>query len=168
MTQTEIESKATFRGTEYDDSLGNGYNTNDIFDGGLGNDTLYGGEGSDTYLFDIGDGQDTISDYGYDGETDIIIFDKIVAKDTIAFFRDGSDLHITYGDADRIAVFNQDTSGIEKMQINEGPFLTDGDINTLIQQMTAYAADRGISMTTVDDVKKNQELMGMVMNAWHQ
>lgn len=34
---------------------------NDILEGGKGNDELNGGEGNDLYLFNLGDGQDTIS-----------------------------------------------------------------------------------------------------------
>ncbi|MDD5007346.1 MAG: hypothetical protein PHC68_02960, partial [Syntrophorhabdaceae bacterium] len=73
-----------------------------------------------------------------------------------------------YGNTDHITVLNQDTTGIEKVQLSNDLFLTDSDINLLIQQMTAYANSNGISLTTVDDVKNNQELMGMVVSAWHQ
>ena len=41
----------------------NGGDGNDLLDGGSGNDKLYGGAGDDTYIFDLGHGKDTISDY---------------------------------------------------------------------------------------------------------
>ena len=37
---------------------------NDTLNGGLGNDTLNGGYGDDTYIYNKGDGADTITDYG--------------------------------------------------------------------------------------------------------
>ncbi|MDM3860443.1 MAG: hypothetical protein PT118_11490, partial [Aphanizomenon gracile PMC644.10] len=52
-----------------------GGNGNDIIDGGAGNDTLNGGYGNDIYIFNKGDGQDTISDYDpTSGNTDTIRF----------------------------------------------------------------------------------------------
>jgi Ca2+-binding RTX toxin-like protein len=150
---------------------------NELFYGGIGNDTLIGRGGNDTltgeggndnYQFSIGYGSDIINDTGTDVGTDIINFSRLVSKDTIAFFQNDSNLHIVYGNTDSINVLNQDATGIEKMQLNNGLFLTNTDINLVIQQMTAFADSSGIQLTSVDDVKKNQELMGMVVNAWHQ
>ena len=39
--------------------------------GALGNDTLIGGNGSDTFVFRMGDGQDVIQDQGY-SSTDVL------------------------------------------------------------------------------------------------
>ena len=41
---------------------------NDILTGGAGNDTLTGGAGNDTYIFNLGDGVDTINDLSLTGE----------------------------------------------------------------------------------------------------
>ena len=49
-------------GDEGDDLL-EGDSGNDLLEGGSGNDKLYGGAGDDTYIFDLGHGKDTISDY---------------------------------------------------------------------------------------------------------
>ncbi|MEN3746113.1 calcium-binding protein, partial [Sphingomonas sp. HF-S3] len=57
----------------------------DILSGGTGNDTLYGGAGDDVYHFDLGDGQDVISEYGEGGSgTDKLVFGTgISASDVI-------------------------------------------------------------------------------------
>ncbi|NIJ39525.1 Ca2+-binding RTX toxin-like protein [Sphingopyxis panaciterrae] len=47
----------------------------DILTGGLGNDNITGGAGNDSYYFNLGDGQDYISDYTNDVATSL---DKIV------------------------------------------------------------------------------------------
>jgi Ca2+-binding RTX toxin-like protein len=145
-----------------------GGNGNDWLHGGRGNDHLDGGAGGDAYLFNLGDGLDTIADRGNDASTDYISFGDTIAKDTIAFFQEGGDLHIAYGGTDYITVLNQDTEGMEKVQATNGWYLTDAEINAVIQQITAYSADHGLSLTSVDDVKNNQDLMGIIVNAWHQ
>ncbi len=48
---------------EFTDTLSGGAG-NDILEGGAGDDELNGGEGADTYLFNAGDGTDTITDDG--------------------------------------------------------------------------------------------------------
>lgn len=185
MTQAEIEKGVIVRGVDEGDCLSGfdagevfdsaagddyvyGYGGNDTIIGGIGNDYLDGGEGSDTYFFNKGDGQDRICDTGYDGETDTIVFDHTVLKQTVAFFRSGSELSIAYGDADYITVLDQDAAGIGKVQISGGFCLTDADINAIIQQITTYGDSNGISLTSVDDVKGNREVMNIIANAWHQ
>ncbi|MDD5244819.1 MAG: calcium-binding protein, partial [Syntrophorhabdaceae bacterium] len=149
-------------------SAGIGNDLDNIITGNDMNNYLMGGAGGDTYKFSIGNGSDIVNDAGLDGASDRILFTDTVSRETIAFFQDDTILHISYGNTDHITVLNQDTTGIEKVQLSNDLFLTDSDINLLIQQMTAYANSNGISLTTVDDVKNNQELMGMVVSAWHQ
>ncbi len=185
MTRAEIESMAVVRGTDEDDCL-SGFDTGEVFDAATGNDYIYGyggndtiaagigsdyldgGDGSDTYRFSSGDGSDTISDTGYDGAFDSIGFANTVSRENIAFFRNDTTLHIAYGGTDCIAVFDQDTTGIERIQTSEGLFLTADDINALIQQITAYAANNGLALTSAYDVRNNNELMSIIVNAWHQ
>ena len=50
-------------GSRYDDTL-TGNNQDNILRGGEGADTLTGGAGEDTYVFNLGDGTDTITDDG--------------------------------------------------------------------------------------------------------
>ena len=76
----------------------NGNIGNDIITGGVGNDILSGDEGEDTYVFNEGDGTDTINDMA--GDTMTVQFDGsgYVASDFISngvFARDGRNLVIT-------------------------------------------------------------------------
>jgi Ca2+-binding RTX toxin-like protein len=68
---------------------------NDILDGGTGNDTLQGCQGDDTYLFNRGDGQDTI--IGINGSytnlgSDTIQFGAGISAGDVEFVRDGMNL----------------------------------------------------------------------------
>ncbi|MDP1612945.1 MAG: VCBS domain-containing protein [Sulfuritalea sp.] len=62
---------------------------NDLLSGGSGSDALRGGEGDDTYLFQTGDGQDTVTDaLG----SNAIALGAGLTLDAIVFTRQGSDL----------------------------------------------------------------------------
>ena len=63
----------------------------DTIIGNGGDDQLYGGDGSDTYVYAIGDGNDTIIDLNeYDSGTNRIEFTDLLASD-VEFVFDGSD-----------------------------------------------------------------------------
>jgi ABC-type branched-subunit amino acid transport system substrate-binding protein len=126
------------------------------------------------YLFNLGDGNDTITDVGDTATqyTDKIIFGADVSKDDLAVFMSGTDLAIDYGTIigqDKIVVLGQASSStaIEKIQLSDGTYISNTDVNQLIQTMTAYALGHGIQMTSVNDVKNNQDLMNLVAGSFH-
>ncbi len=102
--------------------------------GGAGNDRLQGGEQADTYLFDRGDGQDTISDwdYGGRGSVDRVVFGSGIAASDITASRSGSNLVLKIADpanpaaTDQITIENWDnaTYRIEQAQFADGTSLT--------------------------------------------
>ena len=78
----------------------NGGAGDDTLIGGLGNDTLYGGLGNDVYVFNRGDGFDTVyDDYGsspaQNAGSDVLSFGAGVAKSHLAFSLSGADLVIS-------------------------------------------------------------------------
>jgi len=78
--------------TDGDDTI-YGFYRPDTLDGGLGNDYLSGGEDSDTYLFDLGDGNDTIEDNQTNVLTDSIDtlrFGAQIAPADVLLARDGA------------------------------------------------------------------------------
>lgn len=139
---------------------------NDLLIGGAGGDELYGGTGNDIYKMDIGDGIDTISD---DAGNDTIQLGSHVSKDNLAFFVDSNDtLFIDYGenyaDQDRIEILNHNTNVIETIEVGDLSISND-TINQIIQDMSAYATDNGITISSVEDVKNNADLMNLISNA---
>ncbi len=78
-----------------------GNSGNDIIYGGQGNDTLYGDAGDDVYIWNLGDGFDTIDD---SANNDTISFGKGITYEDLRFSGSGNDL--------RILVKNNPTQGL--------------------------------------------------------
>ncbi|MDD3597206.1 calcium-binding protein, partial [Sulfuricurvum sp.] len=134
--------------------------------------------GNDTYVFNLGDGHDTIYDYDrnytnysyYNAGNDTIRFGEGIDESSVAFYMNGSNLVLSYGDNDLITITNQSVTNnaIEKFTLSDGNYLTSNDINVIIQSMNAYATDHGITIDSMDTVKNNQDLMNIVAAGWHQ
>ena len=145
-----------------------GSNGNDILIGGTGDDVLEGGAGDDIYIFNTGDGVDTINETsGYDR----ILFESGVDLDDVALFRNGNHLEIGYGTTDKITVTNHFVNNnykIDEVELFDGHFLTSADIDAIIQQMSAYAVQEGITISSLDSVRQNEDLMTIVSSSWQQ
>ena len=105
-----------------------GFSSADIIDGGVGNDILRGGDDSDIYIFESGDGQDEIRDGGF-FDTDVLSFTDYVQADA-TFSRgidNNSDLIITFVGGDQVIVRNT-LSGNNADQVEEIQF-TDNTLN---------------------------------------
>lgn len=111
LTLTGTEAANTLRGSVLDDVLtglgGNetliGNAGEDQLVGGLGDDILSGDEGDDTYVFNLGDGIDTIYDEVVSGEPNRILFGAGITVGDLAVAQNGTTLTITVGsNGDRI------------------------------------------------------------------
>lgn len=104
VVDTADEGGDVLDGGAGDDQLhGNG--GDDILFGGPGNDTLVGGAGRDLYVFNKGDGTDTIVDTpagADDPGASVLVLGEGVSRDSIKF-RTGS-LHVDLGDGDGVHV----------------------------------------------------------------
>ena len=68
---------------------------NDFVDAGIGNDTLYGGNGQNNFNFDHGDGNDVLYIGNKNTDTDYIALQN--ANKVLSAVRKGNDVLITYG-----------------------------------------------------------------------
>ncbi|MDI6728498.1 MAG: calcium-binding protein [Thermodesulfovibrionales bacterium] len=108
----------------------------DYLDGGKGNDILIGGFGSDTYIFNRGDGEDTIGEEDWNGiDTDVVKLGEGITKDDIVISRQGFNLAINIKDtADRIIIADwfdiQSTSKVERFEFADGTAITANDIDS--------------------------------------
>ncbi|MGH8107286.1 MAG: calcium-binding protein, partial [Arenimonas sp.] len=82
----------------------NGDNGNDTLTGGLGNDSLSGGYGADSFVFNRGDGVDTIYDYGNATDVDRLVLGSGIALSDIRLNRVGNDLVLILGSGDQVTL----------------------------------------------------------------
>jgi len=93
-----------------------GTNLKDRITGGLGNDVLRGGAGDDTYVFNLGDGSDTIYDETVFGEANRIVFGAGIAQSDLSFARDEAARTLTIqvgSGSDRLVLENFDPTGFD-------------------------------------------------------
>ena len=150
----------------------------DNLNGGGGNDYLRGDLGNDTYYFNLGDGKDTITDTTFsfcswrgsvDGGDDTIRFGEGIDKEDVTFLMQCGNLSIKYGDEESVVIVGQgnDAGAIERFELSDGSFMTSDDVENIIQQMSAYAKDHGMHLSSISSIEKNADLMQIVSSGWH-
>ena len=137
----------------------NGSTSKDLIIGSKGDDVLSGGYGDDTYVFNLGDGKDTIGEkydngYGtpYSNEsygTDKIVLGAGIVKEDIYFSRSGLELTIHFRnsleDSIRIAYqYGYISNRIETLQFADGTTLDISDSNNLTFEYYGTNGDDGI------------------------
>ncbi len=134
-------------GTTGDDVI-SGSNFAETLDGREGNDTLFGGDGGDSYKFDAGYGQDVIIDRRMRASwndrrgvripvDDIVLFGGGITRDNIVFTKDGTDLLISItGRTDTLRIRNQfrdAEDGVELFKFHDGSTIKISDVEELLQ-----------------------------------
>ena len=80
----------------------------------------------------------------------------------------GDDLYIVYGERDDIKVNSQNSKhNIERVELSDGSYLTNDDINRIIQSVNSYISEKGLDIRSDYDIRKYDELMQIATNAWH-
>ncbi|WP_275054605.1 calcium-binding protein [Comamonas testosteroni] len=84
-----------------------GNSGNNVLTGGLGSDFLSGGAGNDIYVFNAGDGQDTIDNTDVVGALDTLRFGAGIAESDVLAFKYGDSLFLKIrGTTDQVAISN--------------------------------------------------------------
>ena len=118
-----------------------GFSGNDTLNGGLGNDTTYGGSGNDTYIYNRGDGLDTIydKDGSYNaGDSDILLLGEGIIQDDLIIKYDGNNIIVALKEnaiifedlSDKITIINwgKNNNSIEIIKFNDGSILNKNDM----------------------------------------
>lgn len=98
--------------TGSNDSETYGSDAQDFYYGGKGNDTLYGNSSNDQYYFDLGDGNDVITEGYYFSTTwrwsagDELVFGAGITADNISYTKVGDDLLVNVSLADSVTIKN--------------------------------------------------------------
>lgn len=53
------------------------------------------------------------------------------------------------------------------MVLKAGKYLFHYDVNQIIQNTSSYASSHGITLTSIDTVKNNANLMNLITTVWH-
>jgi Ca2+-binding RTX toxin-like protein len=120
----------------------------DILNGGLGNDILRGGVGDDTYIFNRGDGLDTLSDSDATAGNKDTVQVGVDPLDLI-FTRSGAKLTLDfYGSTDALTVqawYGGSANQTEVIRAANGSTLLNTEVERLIQDMASFSVRTGLT-----------------------
>ncbi|MEM7683452.1 MAG: calcium-binding protein, partial [Pseudomonadota bacterium] len=132
-----------------------GSNFAEVLDSRSGNDLLQGGDGGDTYLFDVGYGEDIIVDTRVRASwldrkgifvpvDDVVVFGDDITQANAVFTKDGNDLVISVLERpDTLRIRNQFLdldNGVERFEFIDGSFLSIADVE---EQLNIEGGNRG-------------------------
>ncbi len=146
------------------------YAGDDTIHGCRGNDVIYDYGGSDVFEFCEYSGRDAI----YNKNKNLTDFDTIrlsgnINKNQVAFFEDGSDLMLRYnpGQEIRVKYYNLPGRNIDKVEIaQDGSYLTDADINSIVSDLAMYQADNGKEFNSAEEVANDPDAMNLIAAYW--
>jgi len=121
-------------GYDSDDVLEGGVGE-DVLTGGMGNDLLRGGAGRDAYVFNRGDGMDTIEDTIEAGVGNIINFGAGLTREDVSITVEGKDMLVHYGQGDSVRITNYAPSGKHQGTVIDTLEFADGTDVTLREFM---------------------------------
>ena len=138
---------------------------NDTLIGGQGKDSLRGGEGDDVYIFNKGDGEDTVCDVN--GKADEIRLGH--ESIGVVFERVNNDLHVRMpGSIDAITIsswYSGDNYKIETFKSATGNTITHTQIENLIQAMSSFQKDTGMTWEQALTTQPSQ-VQAIVQEYW--
>ncbi|MBL1146194.1 MAG: tandem-95 repeat protein [Proteobacteria bacterium] len=173
-TSDILTSIENIRSSAFDDTL-TGNDIANKLEGGKGTDTITGGLGRDTFVFNTGDGADTVKDYLLD-QLDWIQFKNVSDESGLSTSRisnegttdpAGTDLLIDYGNGDTVQVENFFPSQERSERIlmvqfegaDEPVAVTIGE-NGAIVDVENIASQGGAGGAVINGTQFNDSLMG--------
>lgn len=140
---------------------------NDILQGGKNDDRLEGDAGNDTYLFNLGDGNDRIYDsFG----KDTLKLGQDIAKQDLWFSRTGRDLTVqVLGQQDSITIegwYNIIPRRIETIQSADGAYLDVKAVQQMVQAMANFAPQQASGLSVVEQMQAYSQHIVAVNNVW--
>ncbi|MDP2810697.1 MAG: hypothetical protein Q8O34_11165 [Rhodocyclaceae bacterium] len=153
-TAIAFHGNDTLDGGDGDDILV-AHGGNDVLSGGLGMDTLGGGAGDDTYIFNAGDGWDTVIDGN--GMNAIVLgagLDPSAMTVSQGLGDDGQRyLDLDFGNGDVISIRNGELGSIREIRFADGTVLNHDDVVRYLPNLDATGTDaaESLSGTAGDD-----------------
>ncbi len=136
--------------------------------GGPGNDVLNGGSGNDTYIYNIGDGSDTIYETG---GNNTVAFGQGISDNQLWFAQQGNNLVIDdIGTSDKITVQNWYSGSSNQIQTftTAAGLKLDTQIAQLVSAMATFSANNpGFDPTQASQMPADTNLQNTIAAAWH-
>jgi Ca2+-binding RTX toxin-like protein len=127
----------------------------DVLIGGKGDDTMVGGAGRDTYIYNLGDGVDTVFDDDTGPERSVLVFGEGVSKDAIKLRKGSLLLDLGNGDGIHIEKFNADdplgTPSVGSFNFADGSSLSWGELLARGFDLDGTEGDDTILGTGIED-----------------
>lgn len=148
LDREEIAAQAWRRGTDGDDTLV-GARVSEIFEAGLGDDLQRGGQGSDSYRYSLGDGNDRIEESGAYADVDSLLFTDLTAEQVTVTRGSGTYADITFtidATGETVTVARGaagPTSGLERVVFADGETW---DAGQLLNQAVIMGTEAGESL----------------------
>jgi Ca2+-binding RTX toxin-like protein len=157
-----IDDIVGFGETEYHVQLTPDEGPSNLLHGGAGNDTLVGGEGHDTYLYDFGDGTDVVVDESVAGYTNSLNFGFGIEMDDVTLNRSNDDLLVWLSDTaldevgpdgtttptptptHSLAIVVRDyflDGGVDKITFQDGSEIIDDEIDSVLEELNPVMQD---------------------------
>lgn len=141
-----------------------------ILSGNAGDDTLYGGDGSDTYRFGRGDDLDRIINLGADTRTmDAVQFGSGITGQDLWFSRAGADLKVSVvGGKDAVTIdkwFTNPSTQVDRFQLADGKALASRDVQLLVDAMSAFKVTDAALVEALP-ANVTQALDGVIAAVW--
>jgi len=149
--RTQILGNAWIRGTSASETL-QGSGDPDRFDGGAGDDILIGDNNSDTYLYGVGSGNDTVRDQSFYTGTDVLQLSGLNAAN-MQFTRSGNDLFVKIiSSGEQVKVENQfNGGGVEQVLFADS---TTWDRNQILDAAWIRGTSSGETITGTSSADK--------------
>ncbi|WP_457279434.1 calcium-binding protein [Polaromonas sp. P5_D5] len=132
------------------------YSSDNVFEGGTGNDTMTGSYWTDTYRFNLGDGQDTIIETQTNNNiTDKLVFGGGIAVSDISALRSGNDLVFSHvNGVDKVTAkdwFVSAGNQLESIEFADGTVWTGAAVTAAALIVTGTAGDDVMTGTVMND-----------------
>ena len=150
----------------------NGNAANNLITGGQGSDLLMGGAGNDQYLFNVGDGSDTITENTNEGTDTLKLGAGILVLNT-QLARNGSNLTLNFGNGDSVTItgyFSGNASGgrIENIVFADGTSWNFAAVAAQVPFLGTEAADNingpSGAKNWIEGLGGNDQISGADMN----
>ena len=147
---------------------GTGNGLDNVLVGNSAANTLTGGTGNDTFVFQRGHGQDLVQDNS--GAADKLLYDAGINPLDLVISRQANDLRVAvHGSTDAVLIdkwYSGTANRTETIQAGNGQILLSSQVDQLIQAMAGFTTQTGLTWDQAID-QQPQDVQTVLAASWH-